>query len=92
MATHSLTSNTSTPAARNADYADKSWDVYIFAWGTWGGGRLTIEYSPDGVNFIPDLELTMTQDDVMVISIKPSVYYRATLEGAVSPDLNVSFV
>lgn len=90
-----LTANGSTESIRPATShhlrdADPQLRQFM-TWGTFGGGTLTIQYSYDGTNWIDDSVLVFSEAGVGEFETKPSLYFRATLTGATSPDISVLF-
>lgn len=60
----------------------------VWAEGTWGGGTLTPEISPDGENWFTVTDAALTADGFVNIQVK-APFIRLTLSGSSSPDLNV---
>lgn len=59
----------------------------VYAKGTWGGGTLTVQASPDGVNFFDITEGALTADGFLNVSVKTK-FLRLVLADATSPDID----
>lgn len=60
----------------------------LYAKGTWGGGTIKVQISPDGSNWFDVTDANLTADGFANIQVK-APYMRVDLSGATSPDLNV---
>jgi hypothetical protein len=92
-----LTTNTSTtPLEYNRINSERGEDATIAAYGTFGGGTLTIEVSFDeGTTWIAlkksdGILLEITEAEVHNVFLSPCLM-RFTLAGSTAADLNISF-
>jgi len=89
-----LVANGSTPAV---PYSATTGRCTVAAWGTFGGGTLTMEMSPDGGTTWIALDPsgstvnTFTANGVGNFQINIDCLVRATLSGATTPSVNVKF-
>jgi hypothetical protein len=66
--------------------------VVCAAVGTWGGGTLQFKYSPnEGTTWIDITSGSLTADGAFEVAVGVGGMLKATLAGASSPSLTVSF-
>lgn len=93
---------TSTPLVANSSttavpYEARKGRCTVAAWGTFSGGTLAMQMSPDNgttwINIDPDgsTTCTFTNNGVGNFQINIDCLVRATLTGATSPSVNVKF-
>lgn len=62
----------------------------IDAWGTWGSGTLTVQYSPDnGTTWITVSGVSLTANGSATMGGVPGDLFRPVLAGATNPSLTV---
>lgn len=64
----------------------------LYAWGTWGSGTLTFEYSPNGgTTWIALSGVSLTANgNSSALRLPPGFQIRAVLAGSTNPALNVT--
>lgn len=94
MASFEFNANGSTAAQGFKGYraAGAMPEVGVIVQGTFGGGTLTVEYSLDGVVWVPDGTLEFTEAGTGFFKLPYACSYRATLSGSTTPDLTVHFL
>jgi hypothetical protein len=61
----------------------------VVAWGTWGGGTVTLQMSPDETTWIDVPDGALTANGAINIYAGPELHYRVALTGATAPELSV---
>lgn len=70
----------------------KGGDALVFVWGTFGGGAVKIELSPDASTAFEDTDLTFTAQGMQKFYIPASTQFRATLSGSSGASINCSVI
>jgi hypothetical protein len=83
----SVTANATTPMVSLARVAERArlrpWTLYVY--GTFGGGSVQMQASPDGVNWV-NLGTPITQPSVAAFDVTAN-FLQAVIAGASSPSL-----
>lgn len=79
-----LTSNTSTSHITPMNIFGDGGTLEVFASGSFGGGSLTVEQTPDGVNWFA-VGAAITDKSRTVVEVHSGLALRLTLSGATSP-------
>ncbi len=68
----------------------KGGPAIVFIWGTFGGGTVTLQCSPNGSEAFEEADLTFSSKGMKKFYLPPATKFRASLSGASSANVNVT--